>query len=178
VFPAVIQKQNLRVKHKHSALRSCHRGVKIFGSDEVESAKSWSKHDSIPSSEIRKVRESLKSSSYELRALVNDPLPNALHISEVVRSKLATSDTNIEPPIENRTPDIDVPDPDVCQSIVLYQPNDANLGKKSSVHCSNIHQPHLMERNRSARTFEVIIFVIVCFNLGADSFKIVLFAIV
>ncbi|KAK7333121.1 hypothetical protein VNO80_29885 [Phaseolus coccineus] len=149
----VIQKQNLRVKHKHSALRACHRGVKISGSEEVESAKSWSKHDSIPT-EVRKVRESLKSSSYELRALVNDPLPDALRTSEVVRSKLATSDTNIEPPIENQSPHIDVPDPDVCQSIVPFQPNDANLGKKSSVHCSNIHQPNLIERNRSARTIE------------------------
>jgi len=175
VFPIVIQKQNLRVKHKHSALRACHRGVKISGSEEVESAKSWSKHDSVPS-EIRKVRESLKSSTCELRALVNDPLPDALRLSEVVRSKLATSDTNIEPPTENQSSHIDVPDPDVCQSIVPFQPNDAHLREKSSVHCSNIHQPNLIERNRSARTIEVIMFVIVCFNLGADSFKIVLLA--
>ncbi|ESW18874.1 hypothetical protein PHAVU_006G078200 [Phaseolus vulgaris] len=149
----VIQKQNLRVKHKHSALRACHRGVKISGSEEVESAKSWSKHDSVPS-EIRKVRESLKSSTCELRALVNDPLPDALRLSEVVRSKLATSDTNIEPPTENQSSHIDVPDPDVCQSIVPFQPNDAHLREKSSVHCSNIHQPNLIERNRSARTIE------------------------
>ncbi|CAJ1960587.1 unnamed protein product [Sphenostylis stenocarpa] len=150
----VIQKRNLRVKHKHSALRACQRGVKISGSEEVESEKSWGKHDSAPTTEVRKVRESLKSSSSELRALVNDPLPDALHISEVVRSKLATSDTNIEPLIENQSEEVDVLDPDVCQSIVLFQTNDANIGKKSSVHCSNIHQPNLMERNRSVRTFE------------------------
>ncbi|XP_027932130.1 uncharacterized protein LOC114187915 isoform X2 [Vigna unguiculata] len=121
---------------------------------ELESAKSGSKHDSVRSSEVRKVRESLKSSSYDLRALVNDPLPDALHLSEVVRSKLATSDTNIEPPIENQSPDVDVPDPNVCRSIVLFQSNDANLGKKSSVHCSDMHQPNLMERNRTAHTLE------------------------
>lgn len=174
VFPIVIQKRNLRVKHKHSALRACHRGVKINGSEEVESAKSLSKHDSVPSSEVKKVRESLKSSSYDLRALVKDPLPDALHLSEAVRSKLANSDTNIEPPIEKQSPDVDVPDPNVCQSIVLFQSNDANLGKESSVHSSDLHQPNLMERNRSAQTFEVIMFVIVCFNLGADSFNVVL----
>ncbi|XP_014489681.1 uncharacterized protein LOC106752502 isoform X1 [Vigna radiata var. radiata] len=150
----VIQKRNLRVKHKHSALRACHRGVKINGSEEVESAKSLSKHDSVPSSEVKKVRESLKSSSYDLRALVKDPLPDALHLSEAVRSKLANSDTNIEPPIEKQSPDVDVPDPNVCQSIVLFQSNDANLGKESSVHSSDLHQPNLMERNRSAQTFE------------------------
>jgi len=176
VFPIVIQKRNLRVKHKHSTIRACHKGVKINNSGELESAKSGSKHDSVRSSEVRKVRESLKSSSYDLRALVNDPLPDALHLSEVVRSKLATSDTNIEPPIENQSPDVDVPDPNVCRSIVLFQSNDANLGKKSSVHCSDMHQPNLMERNRTAHTLEVIMFLIVCFNLGADSFNVVLLA--
>ncbi|KAG2395005.1 uncharacterized protein HKW66_Vig0076200 [Vigna angularis] len=146
----VIQKRNLRVKHKHSALRACHRGVKINYSEEGRS-----KHDSVPSSEVKEVRESLKSSSYDLRALVKDPLPDALHLSEAIRSKLATSDTNIEPPIEKQSPNVDLPDPDVCQTIVLFQPNDANLGKKSSVCCSDLHQPNLMERNRSAQTSEL-----------------------
>ncbi|XP_022632855.1 uncharacterized protein LOC106752502 isoform X2 [Vigna radiata var. radiata] len=73
---------------------------------------------------------------------------------KAVRSKLANSDTNIEPPIEKQSPDVDVPDPNVCQSIVLFQSNDANLGKESSVHSSDLHQPNLMERNRSAQTFE------------------------
>ncbi|XP_027932131.1 uncharacterized protein LOC114187915 isoform X3 [Vigna unguiculata] len=77
-----------------------------------------------------------------------------LQRDKVVRSKLATSDTNIEPPIENQSPDVDVPDPNVCRSIVLFQSNDANLGKKSSVHCSDMHQPNLMERNRTAHTLE------------------------
>ncbi|TKY45743.1 Telomeric repeat-binding factor 1 [Spatholobus suberectus] len=149
-----IQKRNPQLKLKLSALRTCNRGVKISGPEEVEPAKSWSKHDPVPSAEVRKVRESLKSSSLELRALIKDPLPDALHTSEVVRSKLATRDTNIEPSIENQREDVDVPDPNVCKSIVLFQPNDANLGKKSSVHCSNVHQPCLMERKRSARSFE------------------------
>ncbi|KAL2955866.1 hypothetical protein AAZX31_18G052100 [Glycine max] len=151
-----ILKRNPQLKHKHSAFRASHkgRGIKISSPEEVESTKPWRKHDPVPSAEVKKIRESLKSSSSELQALVNDPLPDALHISDVVRSKLATSDTKIEPPIENQHEDVEVQDPDVCLSIVPFQPNDVNLGKKSSVHCSNIHQPSLMERNRSARTFE------------------------
>ncbi|RZB80976.1 uncharacterized protein LOC114377338 [Glycine soja] len=151
-----IPKRNSQLKHKHSAFRASHRGrgVEISSPKEVKATKSWSKHDPVPSAEVKKVRESLKSSSLELRALVKDPLPHALHISDVVRSKLATSDTKTEPLIENQHEDVEVQDPDVCQSIVPFQPNDVNLGKKSFVHCSNIHQPYLMEQNISARTFE------------------------
>ncbi|KAJ1422929.1 Telomeric repeat-binding factor 2 [Sesbania bispinosa] len=150
-----IQKNNLQLRRKHSALRACHRGVRISGSEEVEPEKSLSKYDDpLPSAEAEKVRKSLKSSSLELRAMVKDPLPDALHTSEVVRSNLATKDINLEPPIENRSGDVDVPDQDVCKSIVLYQPNDANLGKKSPVNCSNVHHPSLMKRKSTARTCE------------------------
>nr|KYP44525.1 Telomeric repeat-binding factor 2 [Cajanus cajan] len=148
------QKRKSQLKHKHSALRTCNRGVKISDPEEVEPAKWKSKHDPVPSAEASKVRESLKSSSLELQALVEDPLPDALHKSEVIRSKSATRDTNIEPPIENQSEDVDVPDPDVCRSIVLFQPKDANLVKKSPDPCSNVHQPNIMERNRTARTYE------------------------
>ncbi|CAJ1972806.1 unnamed protein product [Sphenostylis stenocarpa] len=51
-------------------------------SEEVESVKSWSKHDSVSATELRKVRESLKSGSSKLRALVDDPLPDALQSIE------------------------------------------------------------------------------------------------
>ncbi|XP_061356953.1 uncharacterized protein LOC133301342 isoform X2 [Gastrolobium bilobum] len=141
-----IHKCNLQLKRKHSALRACRRGVKISGAEEVEPLKSW-----VPSPEVEKVRESLKSSSLELRALVKDPLPDAMHTSEIVRSKLATKDV---PPIENLRGDIDVPDSDVCKSIVPFQPDNANLAKKSSVHCGNVNRPNIMKRTSTARTYE------------------------
>ncbi|KAL2333070.1 hypothetical protein Fmac_014283 [Flemingia macrophylla] len=154
VTPIEIQKRKSQHKYKHSALRTCYRGVKISGPEEVEPEKWQSKHDHVSGADVRKVQESLKSSSLELRALIEDPLPDALHTSEVIRSKAATRDVNIEPPIENQSEDVNVPDPNVCQSIVLFQPKDTNLGKKSSVHSSNVHQPSLMERNRSACSYE------------------------
>ncbi|KAK7305531.1 hypothetical protein VNO77_43437 [Canavalia gladiata] len=144
-----VQREYPQLRRKHSALRTCHRGVKLSDSEEVEPVESSSKYDPVPSSEFRNAQESLKSSSLELRALVKDPLPDALLTSEVVRSKLATKDTNIEPPTENQSED----DPNVCMSIVPFQPNDANLGKKTFVHCSNVHRPNLMARKRSAHTF-------------------------
>lgn len=159
-----IQKGNVQLKGKHIALRRCHKGVKISGTEEVEPANSRSKYDLFPSPEVKEVQESLKSSSLELRALVKDPLPDALRTSEAIRSKLAAKDINHEPHIENQSGDVDAPDPDVCKSIVLYQPNDANLVKKSSVHCSNVHCPNLMEPNNTARTYEVIMFQIMFYS--------------
>lgn len=142
----------------------------------MEPAKSQSKYDPLPSAEVNKVRESLKSSSMELRALVKDPLPDALPKSEVVRSNLATKDMNLVPQVENQSGDVDIPGSGVCMSIVPYRPNDANLGKKVSVHCSNVRRPNLMERRSSACTYEVIMFVIICFNWGEILFNIYLLA--
>ncbi|XP_019418990.1 PREDICTED: uncharacterized protein LOC109329694 isoform X2 [Lupinus angustifolius] len=143
-----IQKHNLKHRVKHTALRRCCKGVKLSGTEEVEPAKSWGKCDYVPSSEVKKVRESLKSSSLELQALVKDPLPDALQTSEVVRSKLAVKDIN-------QNGDVDVPDPIVCKSIVPFQPNDANLVKQSFVRCSNnVRRPNLLERKDTARTYQ------------------------
>ncbi|XP_027190658.1 uncharacterized protein [Cicer arietinum] len=141
-----IRKGNLQPKRKYSSLRTCHRGVKISGAEEVRPTNLLCKYDSLPSAEVKKVRESLKSSSMELKALVKDPLPDALHTSELVRSKLATKDINLGPPIENQSQRVDVPDSNACKIVVLYQPKDAKLEKKSVAHCSNSHRPNLMEQ--------------------------------
>ncbi|OIW14097.1 hypothetical protein TanjilG_19476 [Lupinus angustifolius] len=172
-----IQKGNLQHRFKHTVLHRCHKGVKLTGTEEVEPAKSWSKCDTVPSAEVKKVRESLKSSSLELQALVKDPLADALQMSEVVRSNLAGKDINHGPSIGNQNGDVDVPDPNVdqngdvpdpnvdqngdvpdpnvCNSIVPFQPNDANLVKKPFVRCSNnVCCPNLLERKATARTYE------------------------
>lgn len=169
VFLIEIRKGNLQPKRKYSSLRTCHRGVKISGAEEVRPTNLLCKYDSLPSAEVKKVRESLKSSSMELKALVKDPLPDALHTSELVRSKLATKDINLGPPIENQSQRVDVPDSNACKIVVLYQPKDAKLEKKSVAHCSNSHRPNLMEQASSARASEVIIYVIICANIGVDS---------
>lgn len=125
--------------------------------------KSRSNCDPLPSAEVKKVRESLRSSSLELQAVVTDPLPDALHASEVVRSQLSMKDTKHEPHIiENQSGDAYLPDPDACRSIVPFLPNNADLRKESSVHCSNVDRPNLMERRSNAQTYEVIMFVITC----------------
>ncbi|CAL0334750.1 unnamed protein product [Lupinus luteus] len=186
------QKGSIQHRFKHTVLHRCHKRVKLSGTEEVEPEKSWSKCDSVPSAEVKKVRESLKSSSMELQALVKDPLADALQISEVIRSNLAGKDINHGPSIGNQNGDVDVPDPNVdqngdvdvpdpnvdqngdvdvpdpnvdqngdvpdpnvCNSIVPFQPNDANLVKKPFVRCSNnVRCPNLLERKATARTDE------------------------
>lgn len=128
-----------------------------------------SKYKILLSPEVEKVRESLKSSSMELKALVKDPLPDALRSSEDVRSKLATKDINLGPPSKNQSGPVDVRGSDGCKTIVLYQTkaNDANLAK-SSVPCSNDRRPNFMGRASSAHTYEVIIYVMICSLLEVD----------
>ncbi|CAL5202674.1 unnamed protein product [Lathyrus oleraceus] len=150
------RKDNIQLKRKHSALRTCHRGVKVSGAEDVSPSNLSSKYKILPSAEVKKVRESLKSSSMELKALVKDPLPDALRSSEDVRSKLATEHINLGPPSENQSGHVDVRHSDRCKSIVLYQAkaNDANLAKKPSVPCSNDRRPNFMGRASSAHTYE------------------------
>ncbi|XP_057428998.1 uncharacterized protein LOC130722323 [Lotus japonicus] len=150
-----VQKENIQLKRKQFVLQKCHRGVQISGAEEVVPKKSRSNCDPLPSAEVKKVRESLRSSSLELQAVVTDPLPDALHASEVVRSQLSMKDTKHEPHIiENQSGDAYLPDPDACRSIVPFLPNNADLRKESSVHCSNVDRPNLMERRSNAQTYE------------------------
>ena len=100
----------------------------------------------MPSPEVKEVRESLKSSLFELQALVKDPLPDALHISETVISELTIKDKNQETPLVKRSTDVDVP-----------RSRNADLG--------NVGRPSLMERNNTAHTYEVIMFLFLCYNL-------------
>lgn len=165
-----IQKGKLPLKHMETASSMRQRGVKIIDAEEASPTKMCSKYDPVSSLEVRKLRESLKSSSLELQAVVEDPLPDSLHKSDIVRSELAMKGISHEPPLENQSRDVDVPEPNACRSIVLYQPIDAIIKKNSSVNWSNVHRPNLMERNSTAHTYEVIMFIIFCFNLMAGSF--------
>jgi len=184
ISPIDIRKDNSHLKRKHSALQTSHRGVKISGVEEARPINFSSKYENLRSADVKKLRESLKSSSLELKALVKDPLPDALHTSEAVRSKLATKDINRGTASEKQSEQVDVRDSDACKTIVLYQPNDANVAKKPSVSCSSDHRPNcsngrrpnysndrrpnLMRRATSGQTYVVIIYVIICFNMGVD----------
>lgn len=183
VSPIEIRRDNGQLKRKHSALQTRHRGVKLSGDEEARPINFSTKYENLRSADVKKLRESLKSSSLELKALVKDPLPDALHTSEAVRSKLATKDINRRPASEKQSEHVDARDSDACKTIVPYQPNDANFAKEPSVPCSsgrpncsngsrsnysNDRRTNLMRRASYAQTYEVITYVIICSNLGVD----------
>ncbi|XP_028762073.1 uncharacterized protein LOC114720578 [Neltuma alba] len=148
-----IQKDKLPLKHNYAA-PSTRRGVKIIDTEEVGPATVCSKNHDASNIQVEKLRKSLMSSSLELRVLVKDPLPDALHKSNIVRSELATKGVNHEPPFENQSTIVNIPEQNTCRSIVLYQPINDILRKQTSVNCSNAQRPSLMERNSTAHTYE------------------------
>ncbi|KAK9065983.1 hypothetical protein SSX86_015385 [Deinandra increscens subsp. villosa] len=66
--------------HKNVVSRR-HRGAKLV--DPMET--SHDRYDFIPSPDVRKVREALESSSFDLNAMVKDPLPEALRLAESLK---------------------------------------------------------------------------------------------
>ncbi|KAK1412724.1 hypothetical protein QVD17_34196 [Tagetes erecta] len=73
--------------HKHVASRR-RRGVRLV--DPLET--SQDRYDQIPTPEVSKIQEALESSSFELHAVVKDPLPDALRLAESL--KASTSGEN------------------------------------------------------------------------------------
>lgn len=151
----------------------CHKrskgGVKITDTEEMDIDVSCSKYDSLLSPEVNKVQEALRSSSLELRAVVKDPLPDALRLAESVISNMVSKDKQHEPSVENQGgKDINAPNPSVNTGDEPAQTNDSNRGNQSCSHQSNARPPGLMERNSTARAYEVPVFMLclpVCFPI-------------
>ncbi|XP_028752563.1 uncharacterized protein LOC114712251 isoform X2 [Neltuma alba] len=148
-----IQEGNLPLEHNRAA-PSTRKGVKIIDAENAGPATACSKDHNPSNIQVEKLRKSLMSSSSELQALVKDPLPDALHKSDIVRSELATKGVNHEPPFENQSTVVNVPEQNTCRSLVLYQPINDILKKLSSANRSNVRRPSWMERNSTAHTYE------------------------
>lgn len=169
-FYLEIQKGVELPRRKHAV---CHKrskgGVKITDTEEMDIDVSCSKYDSLLSPEVNKVQEALRSSSLELRAVVKDPLPDALRLAESVISNMVSKDKQHEPSVENQGgKDINAPNPSVNTGNEPAQTNDSNRGNQSCSHQSNARRPGLMERNSTARAYEVPVFMLclpVCFPI-------------
>lgn len=158
-FVIETQREKVVLKNKHVAFHKRRRGplrisdVEDSGADALES-----RYNSIPTPEVRRVQEALKSSSLELQAVVTDPLPEALRVAETVVSDLTTKDVNHERPLESqRGTEADAANPSVEKRKEPVQSSDANLGNPSCSHQNNVPRPSLMERNSTAHTYEVLL---------------------
>ena len=155
-LPLGIQKENLLTKRKHIACHRCVRGpVRITNNEELGLDASYSKYDTVPTPEVNKVQEALKSSSLELHAIVKDPLPSALRLAEAVISDIARRTQNHDHSMEaqntvpNHEPSVET------QNIDEHRPNpssDANaepVQANENRHRNPIpnHEPSVEEQN-------------------------------
>jgi telomeric repeat-binding factor 2 len=152
-----------RRKHIACHKRSKGGGVKI--TEEVDTDASCSKYDSLPTPEVNRIKEALKSSTLELQAVVKDPFPDALHLAESVISDMVKKDKTHKPSVENQSgKDIDALNPSVDKSVAAQTTN-PSCGNQSCIPQSNAPRPSLMERNGTARCYEVPVVKFCCFNL-------------
>lgn len=169
-FYLEIQKRIELPRRKHAVWHKRSKGgVKITDTEEMDIDESCSKYDSLRTRDVNKVQEALKSSSLELRAVVKDPLPDALRMAETVISNMVSKDKQHGPSAENRGgKDVNAPSPSVNTGDEPAETNDFNHGNQSCSHQSNACKPSLMERNSTARAYEVPVFklcLLVCFQI-------------
>ncbi|KAK7851077.1 hypothetical protein CFP56_043134 [Quercus suber] len=148
-----IHKGNVLPRRNHSA---CHKrskgGVRIVEEEDTDAL--CSKYDSLPTPEVNRIKEALKSSSMELQAVVKDPHPDALRSAESVMSDMVKKDKTHDPSVENQSgKDINALNPSVDKS-VAPQATDSGCGNQSCIPQSNSTRPSLMERNSTAHTYE------------------------
>ncbi|KAK1356424.1 hypothetical protein POM88_049680 [Heracleum sosnowskyi] len=130
---AVHRRSKVRAAKQHKRLTPrTSRGVKIVDNDEMSDASPHNNYDCLSTPEVTKLQESLRSSSLELQGMVKDPLPGALEVAKNVASKMDYVDKRTDViPAEN-----------------------SNLGNEGSTRPTNATKPSLMERNKTARTYE------------------------
>lgn len=149
----------MQPKRKHIASHRRARGpVMIIDNEDLSSDDPCSQYDTLPTPAVNKVQEALKSSSLELRAIVTDPLPDALLQAEAVVSDMARANQIPEPSVGMDT-NVDKPalNPSVNASLDPLQHNQGNRKDESCSHRSNVPKSSLMERNSTAHTYQVLI---------------------
>lgn len=149
------------LRSKRVGLHKRTRGpIRISDIEDSETDASPNRFNSIPTPEVNKTQEALKSSSLELQAAVTDPLPEAVQVAGTVVSELTTKNVAHEHALENqRRTEADAANLSTDKSTEPVQSRDANLGNPSCSYQTNVPRPSLMERNSTARTYEVILFL-------------------
>lgn len=152
-----VQRANVVSRRKHVASKRIRgapsgtsRGAKIIDAD-ASGADVSGKMSDLPSTpEVREVQEALKSSSLDLKAVVKDPLPDALNIADTVVSSIERKDTGKQPVEENHVGG----NPSIAESSGAVQANEGTLGNRCCEHQKDAPRQSLMARSSTARTFE------------------------
>ncbi|XWS12955.1 hypothetical protein CRYUN_Cryun37aG0134200 [Craigia yunnanensis] len=144
-----ILRMNSQTRCKLGSFHRHYKGPVIIAASE-EDQPSCSKYGSLSTPEVKKLQDALKSSTADLLAAVTDPLPEALEVAERVASYMAGKNLHAQA-ILNK--DKGVP----STSFNPTRKPDQAEGNQASLNQNNVLRPSLMERNGTARTFEVSI---------------------
>lgn len=132
------------LRNKQVAFHKRRRGpVRITDVEDSETEAPESGYNLIPTPEVNRVQEALKSSALELRAVVTDPLPEALQVAETIVSDL----TNKNRPLESQKgAEGDEANPSVEKNTEPLHSNEADLGYPSTSHQNNVPQASKSQR--------------------------------
>ncbi|KAM1254835.1 hypothetical protein ACFX2G_029732 [Malus domestica] len=116
-------------RRKHLAHRRTRGPIRIRDAEDLGTDVSDRKYGSLDTPEVNRAQEALKSSISELQELVTDPLPDALRVSETVRSSLAMRSVN-----HVNGKDVGAENPSIEKGAEPVQSNNDNVGNLPSRH--------------------------------------------
>ncbi|KAM1753336.1 hypothetical protein ACFX1T_005782 [Malus domestica] len=123
------ENQSAVPRHKHLAHRRTRGPIRIGDAEDSSTEVSNRKFGSLSSPEVNKAQEALKSSISELQEVVTDPLPDALRVSETIRSGLAVRSAN-----HVNGKDVGADNPSIEKGAGPVQSNNDNVGNLPSRH--------------------------------------------
>ncbi|XP_068338332.1 uncharacterized protein [Pyrus communis] len=123
------ENQSAVPRHKHLAHRRTRGPIRIGDAEDSSTEVPNRKFGSPSSPEVNKAQEALKTSISELQEVVIDPLPDALRVSETVRSGLAVRSAN-----HVNGKDIGADNPSIEKGAGPVQSNNDNVGNLPSRH--------------------------------------------
>ncbi|XP_059300706.1 uncharacterized protein LOC132052964 [Lycium ferocissimum] len=137
-------------RQKHVAFKRTRGAVRISDSIESELEAYGRQDDLLSSPLIQLAEEALKLSSSELRAVVKDPLPDAIRLADTL-SSVVRDDTGHQPAENNSDK---APHPVVASSRTV-QASEKNCEAQHNCHHSAASRPNRVNRNSAAHTSEV-----------------------
>ena len=155
-------RKHVAFKRSRGATSGTSRGSKIDDTEEMDVRKSSNKYDCLPTPEINKVQEALRTSSLELQAAVKDPLPAALQLADNVISSMG-GESMIQGPSVGQGK-VDAPDPFVGTRAETAPDNEANRDNQCCRPQNNVPKASLMARNSTAVAYEVIVLYFIVFT--------------
>ncbi|KAJ8559435.1 hypothetical protein K7X08_003493 [Anisodus acutangulus] len=144
-----VRKGNTLPRKKHVAFKRTRGAVRISDSIESELEASGVQDNLLSSPVIQLAEEALKLSSLELRAVVKDPLPDALRLAETLSS--TARDNMDHQPAKNNSDRVPHPVGDSSRTV---QASGGNREAQHNCHHTAASKPNLVNRNSAAHTSE------------------------